>query len=83
MRKLNPNSLFIALLALSCTGCASTHAVAVSACPKPPPLSPELKVAPPPPLWASQCLREILSSPKIEDRCLTLLRPYLTPKTTQ
>lgn len=60
MKKL-PLRLLPLLVPLALCGCASTHTLAVPACPKPPPLTPELEAPPPPPGAFRACLEEILA----------------------
>lgn len=74
--------LSIICLHLMC-GCASTHTLAVASCPKPAPLSPELKVPAPLPEEFSKCLREIiavgnLQQAQISAECSAFLHNGLT-----
>lgn len=61
--------------------CASNPPVAKAICPQPPLPTADMLQAPPPPQWASQCLREILTWPQIESKCLTILQQYSTRPT--
>ena len=70
----------LALLALS--GCASTHALAVPACPKPAPLTPEMRAPAPPPGEFQRCLAQIIQyargGAQISQGCSSFLQPAPT-----
>lgn len=53
--------LLLPLALLALCGCASTHTIAVPACPAPAPLTPEMQVPAPPAAEFSKCLREVLA----------------------
>ena len=68
--------LLVTLCLLS--GCASTHTVAVSACPKPAPLTPEMRVPAPAPGEFRRCLAQIIQYAQggdpISQGCSSFLR---------
>ena len=68
-------------LSLLC-GCASTQTLAVPVCPKPAPLTPEMRVPAPPPGAFQACMREVIAygegAGPISPACSTLLQPVPT-----
>lgn len=60
------------------SACASTHTLAVSACPKPAPLTPEMRIPAPPPGEFRKCLGQIVQYARgqgpISPGCSSFLR---------
>ena len=71
-------------LAILCllSGCASTHTLAVPACPKPAPLTPEMRTPAPPPGEFRKCLDQIIRYARgqgpISQGCSNFLQPAPT-----